>query len=224
MARTDPELIDASGRGWNRCCHPQRPATGRPNNDHRQVVEAKVWLARTGGTCPAASAPGNGGLACPHPPRPHHSSPLVSAVLTASGRMFRCVGYRPCMARPRSWTVPPAAPARSSRPAVRSDATHNRSPSRSGIAASAVPPKPISARVASCLRSGASAGTARLVSRSAAAVVARAATTLRPIEMPWSREVRGISDGPRASRAANVSSGAAGEATTGFSQPASRRP
>ena len=27
---------------------PQRPATGRPNNDHRQVVEAMVWLARTG--------------------------------------------------------------------------------------------------------------------------------------------------------------------------------
>ena len=27
---------------------PQQPPTGRPNNDHRQVVEAMVWLARTG--------------------------------------------------------------------------------------------------------------------------------------------------------------------------------
>jgi hypothetical protein len=77
--------------------------------------------------------------------------------------------------------------------------------------------------VASCLASGASAGTARLVSRSVALVLARAASTLRPIAMPCSREVRGISEGPNASRAANVSSGAAGEATSGFSHPASRR-
>jgi LuxR family maltose regulon positive regulatory protein len=116
------------------------------------------------------------------------------------------------------------APARSSRPAVRTDAIHNRSPSRSGNSASAVPPAPISARVASCRPTGASAGTAARVSRSAARAATRAPSRLSPIEMPWSREVRGISDGPSASRAANASSGAAGEATTGFSHPASRRP
>jgi len=119
--------------------------------------------------------------------------------------------------------APPAAPARSSRPADRTEAIHNRSPSRSGSAASAVPPAPISARVTSCLASGASAGTASLVNRSAAPAVARAPSTLRPIDTPWSREVRGISDGPNASRAAKVSSGAAGEAITGLSHPASRR-
>ena len=27
---------------------PQRPATGRPANDHRQVVEAILWILRTG--------------------------------------------------------------------------------------------------------------------------------------------------------------------------------
>jgi Putative transposase of IS4/5 family (DUF4096) len=35
-------------RGWSHLLPPQRPPTSRPNNDHRQVVEAMVWLARTG--------------------------------------------------------------------------------------------------------------------------------------------------------------------------------
>jgi hypothetical protein len=74
-----------------------------------------------------------------------------------------------------------------------------------------------------CLPSVASSGTATLVNRSAALAVARAPSALRPIAIPCNREVRGISDGPNASRAANVSSGAAGDATTGFSHPASRR-
>ena len=125
--------------------------------------------------------------------------------------------------RPRSWTAPPAAPARSSRPADRTDATHNRSPSRSGNAASASPAPPTAARAASCRPIGASAGTATLVSRSAAPVVARAPSTLSPIDTPCSLEVRGISDGPSASIAATVSSGAAGDATTGFSHLANRR-
>jgi hypothetical protein len=87
---------------------------------------------------------------------------------------------------------------------------------------SATPTPPTAARAASRRPSGASAGTTVLVSRSTTPVVARAPSTLKPIEMPWSREVRGISDGPSASRAANVSSGAAGDATTGFSHLASR--
>ena len=48
MARTDPELTDAQWATLEPLLPPQRPRTGRPNNDHRQVVEAMVWLARTG--------------------------------------------------------------------------------------------------------------------------------------------------------------------------------
>jgi transposase len=45
MARTDPELTDDQWAALESLLPPQRPATGRPNNDHRQVVEAMVWLA-----------------------------------------------------------------------------------------------------------------------------------------------------------------------------------
>jgi transposase len=48
MARTEPELTDAQWAALEPLLAPQRPPTGRPNNDHRQVVEAMVWLARTG--------------------------------------------------------------------------------------------------------------------------------------------------------------------------------
>jgi transposase len=48
MARTEPELTDAQWAALEPLLPPQRPATGRPNNDHRQVVQAMVWLARTG--------------------------------------------------------------------------------------------------------------------------------------------------------------------------------
>lgn len=48
MARTEPELTDAQWAALAPLLPPQRPATGWPNNDHRQVVEAMVWLARTG--------------------------------------------------------------------------------------------------------------------------------------------------------------------------------
>jgi hypothetical protein len=120
--------------------------------------------------------------------------------------------------------APPAPPARSSSPVDRAEAIHSRSPSRCGNLASATPTPPTAARATSCRPSGASAGATALVSRSATLVVERAASTLSPMETPASREVRGISDGPMASRAATVSSGAAGDATTGFSHAASRRP
>jgi transposase len=42
------ELTDAQWAALESLLPPQRPALGRPNNDHRQVVEAMVWLARTG--------------------------------------------------------------------------------------------------------------------------------------------------------------------------------
>ena len=48
MARTEPELSDAQWAALAPLLPPQRPAIGRPSNDHRQVVEAMVWLARTG--------------------------------------------------------------------------------------------------------------------------------------------------------------------------------
>jgi hypothetical protein len=93
--------------------------------------------------------------------------------------------------------TPPAAPARSSRPADRADAVHNRSPSRWGILTSAVPTPPTAARAASWRPSGASAGTTMLVSRSTTLVVERAASTLNPMETPASREVRGIQRRPK---------------------------
>ena len=48
MARTEPELTDAQWAAPEPLLPPQQPPTGRSNNDHRQVVEAMVWLARTG--------------------------------------------------------------------------------------------------------------------------------------------------------------------------------
>jgi transposase len=48
MARTEPELSDAQWAALEPLLPPQRPPTGRPNNDHRRVVEATGWLARTG--------------------------------------------------------------------------------------------------------------------------------------------------------------------------------
>jgi transposase len=52
MARTEPELTDAQWAALQPLLPPQRPPVGRPNNDHRQVVEAMVWLARTGSPWP----------------------------------------------------------------------------------------------------------------------------------------------------------------------------
>jgi transposase len=48
MARSESELTDAQWAALEPLLPPQRPPTGRPNNDHRQIVEAMVWLARTG--------------------------------------------------------------------------------------------------------------------------------------------------------------------------------
>jgi transposase len=48
MARTEPELSDDQWARLEPLLPPQRPATGRPSNDHRQVVEAMLWLVRTG--------------------------------------------------------------------------------------------------------------------------------------------------------------------------------
>ena len=48
MARTEPEPTDEQWAALAPLLPPQRPPTGRPNHDHRQVVEAMVWLARTG--------------------------------------------------------------------------------------------------------------------------------------------------------------------------------
>ena len=43
-----PELTDAQRAIVEPLLPPEQPPTGRPNNDHRQVVKANVWLARTG--------------------------------------------------------------------------------------------------------------------------------------------------------------------------------
>ena len=91
-----------------------------------------------------------------------------------------------------------------------------------GNPATTTPTPPSAARVASRRPNRASAGTAALVSRSTTPVVARAPSTHNPIETPCSLEVRGINDGSRANRAATVSNGAAGDATTGFCHLANR--
>jgi len=48
MAREERELTDARWAVLKPLLPPQRPTTGRPNKDHRQVLEAIVWLLRTG--------------------------------------------------------------------------------------------------------------------------------------------------------------------------------
>jgi transposase len=48
MAREERELTDARWAVLEPLLPPQRPATGRPNKDRRQILEAIVWLLRTG--------------------------------------------------------------------------------------------------------------------------------------------------------------------------------
>ena len=119
--------------------------------------------------------------------------------------------------------TPPAAPSRSSRPVDCSDATHSSRRCRSGTAASAAPAPPTTTQATSCLRSGASAGAAILVSFSATPLVARVPRIPRPIATPRARADRGINDGPKASSTATVSRGAAGDTATGLSALANRR-
>jgi transposase len=48
MARQTRELTDAQWAALQPLLPPQRPRTGRPNKDHRLILEAIVWLDRTG--------------------------------------------------------------------------------------------------------------------------------------------------------------------------------
>jgi transposase len=48
MARTIRELTDAQRAKLAPLLPPQRPKMGRPPKDHRLIVEAIVWLDRTG--------------------------------------------------------------------------------------------------------------------------------------------------------------------------------
>src|SRR6266487_659580 len=48
MARTTDELTDAQWAKLAPLLLPQRPRMGRPPKDHRLIVEAIVWLDRTG--------------------------------------------------------------------------------------------------------------------------------------------------------------------------------
>ena len=48
MARTQRELTDAQWARLAPLLPPQRPKMGRPPKDHRLIVEAIVWLDRTG--------------------------------------------------------------------------------------------------------------------------------------------------------------------------------
>jgi transposase len=48
MARQTRELTDAQWAALQPLLPPQRPTTGRPNKDHRLILEAIIWLDRTG--------------------------------------------------------------------------------------------------------------------------------------------------------------------------------
>ena len=48
MARQTRELTDAQWAKLEPLLPPQRPKTGRPNKHHRLVLEAIIWLDRTG--------------------------------------------------------------------------------------------------------------------------------------------------------------------------------
>ena len=48
MARQTHELTDAQWAKLEPLLPPQRPKTGRPNKNHRLVLEAIIWLGRTG--------------------------------------------------------------------------------------------------------------------------------------------------------------------------------
>jgi transposase len=48
MARQTRELTDAQWAKLEPLLPPQRPKTGRPNKNHRLVLEAIIWLDRTG--------------------------------------------------------------------------------------------------------------------------------------------------------------------------------
>jgi transposase len=48
MARAERELTDAQWARLAPLLPPQRPRMGRPPKDHRLIVEAIVWLDRTG--------------------------------------------------------------------------------------------------------------------------------------------------------------------------------
>jgi hypothetical protein len=46
-----PATVALSGEGWDAIVPllpPQKPATGRPAHDHRQVLRGILWVARTG--------------------------------------------------------------------------------------------------------------------------------------------------------------------------------
>jgi transposase len=48
MARDTRELTDVQWAKLVPLLPPQRPRTGRPNKDHRLILEAIIWLDRTG--------------------------------------------------------------------------------------------------------------------------------------------------------------------------------
>jgi transposase len=48
MARQTRELTDAQWAALQPLLPPQRPASGRPNKEHRLILEAIIWLDRTG--------------------------------------------------------------------------------------------------------------------------------------------------------------------------------
>src|SRR5919202_1106904 len=74
MVRTTRELTDAQWAKLAPLLPPQRPRMGRPPKDHRLVVEAIVWLDRTGapwrpgGARPRPTCRARGALADPDQP------------------------------------------------------------------------------------------------------------------------------------------------------------
>jgi len=47
----EPLTLELTDDNWERIARllpPQKPQTGRPNNDHRMILTGMLWVARTG--------------------------------------------------------------------------------------------------------------------------------------------------------------------------------
>ena len=51
LQRLEPLTLELTDDNWERIARllpPQKPQTGRPNNDHRMILTGMLWVARTG--------------------------------------------------------------------------------------------------------------------------------------------------------------------------------
>ena len=119
--------------------------------------------------------------------------------------------------------IPPMAATLMSFPVLRSDALAVDSSSVSEMRPSAAPPPARTARAPIRHARGAVSGATNRTTLSTESPMARAEMTARPPAMPWCTDERGMSEGPKESRAAPVTKGASGPLVSGFMRWASLR-